>query len=135
MDDPVIGRYIPALSCIISFEYLIIEAGRLMYFVSKKSSEPKLSFDLRKMKKLLLLKKKPSPWNDQFKPNPRGGFGTEIELYLVDTNGERHTLIPKFTIPLLPIDIGQKIWNRFLSKLCEFSGLFLVETNISEKSV
>ena len=81
----------------------------------------KKSFNLKTIEKLLLVKTEVTPWTHDHKLDPYGLIGTAIELYLVDNSGEKHILIPKFSMNVH--NWGLKKWNHFLSKLSMISGL------------
>lgn len=128
IDDPIAGRYISFLP--FGFhDYIFIEKGMLTYKPSTMSPNPQRTFDLKLINKILFLKRKVSYWTGEGKLDPSGRGGTKFVLYLVDVNGERHELIPDFSM-----NFGQKRWERFLGKLCDFSGLTLEKITESVKT-
>ena len=132
LDDPLIGRCITPLPLGIFHGYIIIDNEMLLYKESKSSKLQK-SFSLKNLQKLLVRKRNVSCWTKDHRWDPYGRIGTDIELYLVDTDGEKHELLPKFSMNVA--GWGQKEWDRFLSELCEFSGLPLEEVNEPAKNV
>jgi hypothetical protein len=125
MDDPVIGRCIIPFPWGVFHDYIIIDKEIFFYKGSRLSSISKKSFSLKNILKLIVLKKKVSCWTKDFRWAPYGRIGTDIELYMVDTDGEKHELLPKFFMNVA--GWGQKEFDRFLSELCQFSGLQLEE--------
>ena len=127
IDDPLIGRCITPFPLGIFHDYIIIDNETLLYKGSKLSSKLQKSFSVKNILKLLVGKRNVSCWTKDHRWDPYGRIGTDIELYLVDTDGEKHELLPKFSMNVA--GWGQKEWDRFLSELCEFSGLPLEEVN------
>ncbi|MBT8358482.1 MAG: hypothetical protein KJO61_12025 [Deltaproteobacteria bacterium] len=127
LDDPLIGRCITPLPFGFSPAYIIVDNEILLYKESELSSNLEKSFSLKNILKLLLRKRKVSCWTKDHRWDPYGRVGTDIELYLVDTDGEKHELLPKFSMNVA--GWGQKDLDRFLSELCEFSGLPLEEVD------
>lgn len=52
-------------------------------------------------------------------------MGTEVELYLIDHQGQRQVLIPTFVIDAA--ERGQNDWERFPSELSASTGLAIEE--------
>ena len=128
VDDPIAGRIISPLPLGIITDSIQIENGELTYIFSKLASKKRKSFHLKNIRKILVIKKYVSCWTNDHKLDPYGRTGTEIELLLVDSDGEKHPLIPKFLL-----NQGQKQWDKFFHKLCKFSGLPLDETNVRSR--
>ena len=127
LDDPLVGRTMAPFSLTLFHDYIIIENGMLIYEGSAISTRKKRSFFLKNIKNLLLKTKTISCWTKEHKLDYWGRAGKRIELYLVDSMDNEHLLIPGFFI-----DSGEKRWNKFISELCEISGLCLEEINMSE---
>jgi hypothetical protein len=116
-DDPIIGRVLCPVPFVPSFvtifhDYLIIENGILTIKNSIMSSRSTVSINLKKVSKILVKIRELPGWTKGPKYNWWGRIGTEIELSLVDLEGNSHILIPKFLL-----NNGQKEWNRFLGEL------------------
>ena len=133
MDDPILGRMIAFFPIPIFCDLIIIENKQLKYIGSKLSTKHNKSFDLTNIKKILLLKKKLTGLTKDYRLDPWGRIGTEVELFLVDINDKRQMLIPKFFINVH--NMGQKKWDRFMNKLCKYSDLPLEESSEPTKSV
>ena len=123
LDDPIVGRTIfPFIGSFVN--HIIIDGDKLT--LNRKT------YNLKTIDKLLLKKTEVTPYTSSHKLDPWGLIGTAIELYLVDNSGEKHILVPKFLINVN--NWGQKKWDKFLDKLCKFSGLQIEEMNESAKS-
>ena len=122
-DDPITGLCLNPLPAGLFFDKVIIEHGALSYTSSKLSPVSiNKTFSLKDVSKFLLLKKKVSFWGKGQKLDLFARNGTECALYLVEINGKKHELIPKFLVRT-----GQKQWNKFLIKLGETTGLSVEE--------
>jgi hypothetical protein len=126
-DDPIVGRTMSPIQIPLRTfnDYLIIENEILRYKGSVASSRAIKSFNLKNIAKILLQKREFPCLTKEHHYDFWTGGRIEIELSLVDIEGERHILIPKFFI-----DRGQKALNRFLSELCKYSSLPLEEEAI-----
>jgi hypothetical protein len=136
-DDPLFGRMI-ILNLFpfnvfggIFHDYIIIEDDMLIYKGSITSMRKRDIYYLKDMAKLLMEKRNVSCFSREGKFDFFGRLGIEIELLLVDKEGNRHVLIHRFMIGNSPyMDRSQKVWDQFLNKLCKYSGLPL-EENVS----
>ncbi len=117
-DDPLVGRSLSPMPVGIFYDYITIKDGKFSYIGSKISSNLTKSYELNTIANLLLEKKEVSCWTKDHKLDPYARIGTEMTLYLVDANGVKHELIPKFNI-----GSGQKKWDQFIEQLCHQSGL------------
>jgi len=127
IDDPIVGRFISPIPWGVFTDHIIIDNGVLLYEGSILSQKNKKSFKLENIKNVLVLKTKLTPWTKDHKLDIYGRLGTDIEIYLVDIDGEEHELLPRFSMGVA--GWGQKELNFFLSELCELSGLQLEEAN------
>jgi hypothetical protein len=127
LDDPIVGRTMSPIPIPLKTlnDYLIIENGILRYSGSVTSSNAIKPFNLKNIAKILLRMREFRCFNNEHHYDYWAGGRIEIELSLVDIEGKKHVLIPKFFI-----DRGQKAWNRFLSELCKYSSLPLEEEAI-----
>lgn len=134
INDPMVGRLIisiPLRDRLISpplgffTDYIIIDNEKLEYRGSKISFKARKSFYLKSISKFLVRKWSLSCWTKDHKLDFYGRLGTDIVLYLVDTDGEKHELIPRFMMNAAKR--GKKDWDRFLFELCGYSGLPLEE--------
>jgi len=81
------------------------------------------------MSKILLEKRKVSCFTRDGNWDFWGRLGTEIELFLVDKENQRHMLIPSFLIiPDIFLKRVLKDLDRFLKELSRYSGLPIEET-------
>ena len=138
LDDPVVGRHLapfPIASRLIQpplnvfTDQIVVDGDRLTLERSKTSIQKEISFDLHKIAKFLIKMKHTSCWSKDHRLKPFAALGREIELYLVDTDGGLHLLVPKFLIDAS--ERGKSDWVRFLSELREASGLPLEEEPIT----
>jgi hypothetical protein len=140
LDDPLVGRVL-ALPLFFPFnrffvgtdyEYIIIKEGKLILQGSTFSGRKTTSFQLANIEKFILRKRKVSCFDRAGKYNFWGRLGTEVELSLVDIEGENYVIIPIIlTIPGGSFQIFQKEWERFLRELRMHTGLSIEETGFS----
>jgi hypothetical protein len=127
LDDPLVGRTMAPFPFTLFHDHIIIENGTLAYEGSATSTQKKKLFYLKDVKTLLLKTKTISCWTQEHKLDLWVRAGKRLELYLVDTKNHEHLLIPGFFV-----DAGERRWNKFISELCEFSGLRLEEITVLE---
>lgn len=131
IDDPGIAPC-PTISSFplgIFDDYIIIEDEKFFYKASKNSIFTNKSFDLNKIKGIVVHRKKVTCWKKDFSLDIWGRLGTDISLNLIDIDGEKHELMPRFFIP--STDIGRKAWNNFLAKLSNCLELTVQEQETS----
>ncbi len=109
---------------------IVIENETLFYKGSKVSYRADKSFELQNITKILVIKTLLTPWDKEHKIKPDGRHGTDIALFLVDIDGEKHVLIPRFMINT--VEWGKWDWDRFMSELCAYTGLPLEEIERKE---
>lgn len=115
-------------------DQIIIENDKLSYKSSelfKKSKEQ--ICNLSDLSKILLRKNEVSCWTKDIEFDPYAVPGTEVNLYLVDSNGVNHELLPGVLV-----SSGQKQWDKFINELREATGLQVEginETSNKNKSI
>jgi hypothetical protein len=124
LDDPIVGRTIIPFPIPFIGDSIIIEGDN---FMCKKLKYKNKKYNLKDISKIVTKTKTISGWTKDHKIVHGTRAGKRVALYLVDTNNLEHCLVPD-----LYLDRGEKRWNSFIYKFCEYTKLPLEEINESE---
>ena len=116
VDDPIAGRCLSLLP--LGFhDTVVVEEGFLRYVPRTMSPNPKKTFELKKIKNILLLERTYTGWTKEGRADPVNPSGSVFTVFIVDKDGGKHELIPLFRM-----DYRRRKMSQFLSELSESIG-------------